>query len=279
MAAAERQLEFLLAGDWTRTNARPYPPAGPACHLAGTASRAGCRLDPWRAHDAVAVRVSDHPGVSALCMAWGGPRIHFRQSRRPPPTAAGLPGKALFWRAAGLHPAPGAVGRSGRPHGDSRPCQRANGSLLNRFGYCSRAGVRIIPRPSIHGYTTMEIEQVKSYLLQLQDNICAELAEEDGGSGFITDEWQRPGVGRSAGCSLKARSLNAPGEFSHVRGASLPSASASRPELAGRSFQAMGTSPGNPSAQSHVPAFHANVRMFVAEKSGRGAGLVVRRRL
>ena len=41
----------------------------------------------------------------------------------------------------------------------------------------------------------MEIEQVKSYLLQLQDNICAELAEEDGGAGFITDEWQRPGGG------------------------------------------------------------------------------------
>jgi coproporphyrinogen III oxidase len=57
--------------------------------------------------------------------------------------------------------------------------------------------------------------------------------------------------------------------FSHVRGASLPpSASASRPELAGRSFQAMGVSlvihPGNP----HVPTSHANIRLFVAEKAG-----------
>ena len=45
----------------------------------------------------------------------------------------------------------------------------------------------------------MQIEQVKAYLLQLQDNICAALAEEDGAADFIVDEWQRRegGGGRS----------------------------------------------------------------------------------
>jgi coproporphyrinogen III oxidase len=117
----------------------------------------------------------------------------------------------------------------------------------------------------------MEIEQVKSYLLQLQDTICAELAAEDGEAEFLTDEWQRPegGGGRSRVLAEAAVFERAGVNFSHVRGASLPpSASASRPELAGRSFQAMGVSlvihPRNP----HVPTSHANVRMFVAEKPG-----------
>ena len=117
----------------------------------------------------------------------------------------------------------------------------------------------------------MEFEQVKRYLLDLQDAICAGLAEEDGQADFIIDEWQRPegGGGRSRvledGAVLEKAGVN----FSHVRGANLPaSASASRPELAGRSFQAMGVSlvihPRNP----YVPTSHANVRMFVAEKPG-----------
>ncbi|MCW9004792.1 MAG: oxygen-dependent coproporphyrinogen oxidase, partial [Gammaproteobacteria bacterium] len=55
--------------------------------------------------------------------------------------------------------------------------------------------------------------------------------------------------------------------FSHVSGDSMPaSATAHRPELAGRSFQAMGVSlvihPNNP----YVPTSHANVRFFIAEK-------------
>jgi coproporphyrinogen III oxidase len=117
----------------------------------------------------------------------------------------------------------------------------------------------------------MQIEQVKSYLLRLQDSICTALAEEDGGADFIIDEWQRPagGGGRSRVLTEGAVFERAGVNFSHVRGPSLPpSASASRPELAGRSFQAMGVSlvihPRNP----HVPTSHANVRMFVAEKPG-----------
>lgn len=117
----------------------------------------------------------------------------------------------------------------------------------------------------------MQFEQVKSYLLQLQDNICAELAEEDGGAAFIVDEWERPegGGGRSRVLKEGAVFEKAGVNFSHVHGDSLPpSATAARPELAGRSFQAMGVSlvihPRNP----HVPTSHANVRLFVAEKPG-----------
>ena len=116
----------------------------------------------------------------------------------------------------------------------------------------------------------MQIEQVKSYLLSLQDSICTALAEEDGQADFIVDEWQREegGGGRSRVLSEGAVFEKAGVNFSHVMGENLPpSASASRPELAGRSYQAMGVSlvihPRNP----YVPTSHANVRFFVAEKA------------
>ena len=117
----------------------------------------------------------------------------------------------------------------------------------------------------------MQVDQVKQYLLQPQDEICAALAAEDAQADFITEEWQRPegGGGRSRVLAEGAVFEKAGVNFSHVRGAALPaSASASRPELAGRGFQAMGVSlvihPRNP----YVPTSHANVRLFVAEKPG-----------
>jgi len=117
----------------------------------------------------------------------------------------------------------------------------------------------------------MQIDAVKTYLLELQDSICAALAEEDGRNDFQTDEWQRAegGGGRSRVLADGAVFEKAGVNFSHVQGDSLPpSASAGRPELAGRSFQAMGVSlvihPHNP----YVPTSHANVRLFVAEKPG-----------
>ena len=117
----------------------------------------------------------------------------------------------------------------------------------------------------------MQIETVKHYLLKLQEEICSGLAQADGGADFIVDEWQRAegGGGRSRVLANGAVFEKAGVNFSHVMGASLPaSASASRPELAGRSFQAMGVSlvihPHNP----YVPTAHANVRLFVAEKPG-----------
>lgn len=112
---------------------------------------------------------------------------------------------------------------------------------------------------------------VKAYLLDLQDRICAALAAEDGGAGFIEDAWTRTegGGGRSRvltnGAVIEKGGVN----FSHVYGTQMPaSATAHRPELAGRAFEAMGVSlvihPHNP----HVPTSHANVRFFIAEKEG-----------
>jgi coproporphyrinogen III oxidase len=117
----------------------------------------------------------------------------------------------------------------------------------------------------------MQIDQVKSYLLQLQDTICDALATEDGQAAFLTDEWRRPegGGGRSRVLADGAVFEKAGVNFSHVQGEGLPpSATANRPELAGRSYQAMGVSlvihPLNP----YVPTSHANVRLFVATKVG-----------
>ena len=119
--------------------------------------------------------------------------------------------------------------------------------------------------------TTPDIEAVKTYLLQLQQNICIALAEEDGGKEFAVDEWQREQGGGGKSCVMADGAVfeSAGINFSHVYGDSLPgSATAHRPELAGRSFQAMGVSlvihPHNP----YVPTSHANVRFFVAEKEG-----------
>lgn len=117
----------------------------------------------------------------------------------------------------------------------------------------------------------VDIEAVKRYLLDLQDRICAGLAAEDGGAGFVEDNWVRSegGGGRTRvladGVVIEKGGVN----FSHVHGDRLPpSATAHRPELAGRTWQALGVSlvihPRNPMA----PTSHANVRMFVAEKAG-----------
>lgn len=116
-----------------------------------------------------------------------------------------------------------------------------------------------------------DIAQVRDFLLGLQDSICSRLEETDGSTGFRTDRWDREdggsGITRviAGGRVLEKGGVN----FSHVFGKSLPpSASASRPELAGRAFQAMGVSlvihPRNP----FVPTSHANFRFFVAEKAG-----------
>ncbi len=119
--------------------------------------------------------------------------------------------------------------------------------------------------------TPPDIEAVKAYLLQLQNNICDALAKEDGGKTFSVDEWQRELGGGGKSCVLADGDVfeSAGINYSHVYGGKLPaSATAHRPELAGRSFQAMGVSlvihPHNP----YVPTSHANVRFFLAEKEG-----------
>lgn len=116
-----------------------------------------------------------------------------------------------------------------------------------------------------------QTEAVKAYLLDLQDRICEALAQADGGAGFYEDAWQRPGGGGGRTRVIENGALIEKGgvNFSHVHGDGLPaSASAHRPELAGRSFEALGVSlvihPHNP----YVPTSHANVRFFIAEKPG-----------
>ncbi|MBI5690248.1 MAG: oxygen-dependent coproporphyrinogen oxidase [Verrucomicrobia bacterium] len=113
-----------------------------------------------------------------------------------------------------------------------------------------------------------DLAAVRSYLLNLQDSICAALAEEDGGGqAFRTDEWTRAegGGGRTRLLADGAVFEKAGVAFSHVRGSRLPqSATAHRPGLAGRSWEALGVSlvihPLNP----YVPTSHANVRFFWA---------------
>ena len=113
--------------------------------------------------------------------------------------------------------------------------------------------------------------QVKAFLLALQEHICAALSAADGKAQFVEDSWQRAegGGGRSRVLTQGAVFEQAGVNFSHVFGDKMPgSATAHRPELAGRGFEAMGVSlvihPNNP----HVPTSHANVRFFIAEKEG-----------
>lgn len=112
---------------------------------------------------------------------------------------------------------------------------------------------------------------VKAFLLQLQQQICSVLEQSDGQARFIEDSWERAegGGGRSRVLTNGAVFEQAGVNFSHVFGDKMPaSATAHRPELAGRRFEAMGVSlvihPNNP----YVPTSHANVRFFIAEKDG-----------
>ena len=116
------------------------------------------------------------------------------------------------------------------------------------------------------------IDQVKAYLLDLQQDICDQLEAVDTQAQFIKDRWEKPnntGNGLTRVLTDGAVFEQAGVNFSIVHGDNLPSsATAMRPELAGRSFSALGVSlvihPKNP----YVPTSHANVRFFIAEKEG-----------
>ncbi len=116
-------------------------------------------------------------------------------------------------------------------------------------------------------------DHVRSYLTSLQKSITDGLANVDGEAEFLIDDWVRDssggGGGRTMVLSDGAVFEQAGVNFSEVAGDNLPaSATAHRPELAGRNFRAMGVSlvihPHNP----QVPTSHANVRYFIAEKPG-----------
>jgi coproporphyrinogen III oxidase len=116
-----------------------------------------------------------------------------------------------------------------------------------------------------------DVNAVSSYLLRLQDRICQALEQIDQQNIFREDQWTREegGGGRSRVMEEGAVFEKAGINFSHVYGMQLPaSASAHRPELAGRTFEAMGVSlvihPRNP----YVPTSHANVRFLIASRPG-----------
>jgi Coproporphyrinogen III oxidase len=116
------------------------------------------------------------------------------------------------------------------------------------------------------------IDQVKAYLLGLQQDICDQLEQVDGEASFIKDNWEKEngaGGGLTRVLTHGAVFEQAGVNFSIVHGDNMPaSATALRPELAGRSFSALGVSlvihPHNP----YAPTSHANVRFFIAEKEG-----------
>ncbi len=119
--------------------------------------------------------------------------------------------------------------------------------------------------------TTDLVLSVRSYLLSLQDGLCAAIEGEDGSARFSEDLWERGegGGGRSRVLTEGAVFEQAGIGFSHVFGDKLPpSATAHRPELAGMGWEALGVSlvfhPRNP----YVPTTHMNVRFFCAARDG-----------
>lgn len=116
----------------------------------------------------------------------------------------------------------------------------------------------------------MNMVEVKAYLADLQNRIVAGLEAIDGKS-FQRDGWERPDGGGGLSCVIEEGNVLERGgvNFSYVFGHGLPaSATAARPELAGRSFEAAGVSlvlhPRNP----YAPTVHMNVRFFEAKKEG-----------
>ena len=117
-------------------------------------------------------------------------------------------------------------------------------------------------------FMNFDVSEVKAYLLDLQDRLCSEFAELDGHAHFIKDHFSY-GEGRGEGCTRVLQDGHvfeqAGVNFSHVFGQEMPApATALRPQLAGRSFEALGVSvvmhPRNP----FVPTSHANIRFFLA---------------
>ena len=113
----------------------------------------------------------------------------------------------------------------------------------------------------------IDIAAVRDCFVALQTGIVERLEAIDG-RPFRRDAWQRPEGRGGTSCLIEEGNVLERGgvNFSHVRGERLPpSATAARPQLAGRGFEAMGVSlvlhPRNP----YAPTVHMNVRCFVAK--------------
>ena len=119
----------------------------------------------------------------------------------------------------------------------------------------------------------MDAAPVLAYFRGLQRRIVDALAAFDG-QPFLTDSWDRPEGGGGLTRLVEEGGFFERGgvNFSHITGSRLPpSATAARPSLAGRAWEAMGVSlvlhPRNP----YCPTAHMNVRCFVARKDGEDA--------
>jgi len=119
--------------------------------------------------------------------------------------------------------------------------------------------------------TPTDVAAVRAHLLDLQERICAGLAEEDGGEGFREERLEGPTGGLHRPRVLEGGPVieRAAVHFADTRGTSLPPAATERrPELAGRAYQAVSVSlivhPRNP----YAPTSHANFRFFVATAEG-----------
>ena len=115
-----------------------------------------------------------------------------------------------------------------------------------------------------------QIDAVHDYFLDLQANICDQLAAADGGDGFSLED-----IRQANGAHSRPRVLNkgthierGAVQFSHSIGDNLPpAASARNSQLAGKGFKAAAISiiihPRNP----YVPTFHANLRFFIIDET------------
>jgi len=116
----------------------------------------------------------------------------------------------------------------------------------------------------------MDLTRARTYFTDLQSRIVARLEALEG-RAFRRDSWQRAEGGGGLACIVEEGGVFERGgvNFSHVRGDRLPpSATATRPQLAGRAFEVLGVSlvlhPVNP----YAPTVHMNVRLFSARKEG-----------
>lgn len=112
------------------------------------------------------------------------------------------------------------------------------------------------------------LNSVKSYLTDLQQNICQAIEKIDGGACFNQDQWQyKHGGGGITRILTNGDVFTKAGvSFSEISSSKLPpSATIKRPELKGASFKATGLSlvihPKNP----YVPTVHANLRFFISQ--------------
>lgn len=114
-------------------------------------------------------------------------------------------------------------------------------------------------------------EIVRHWLLSYQESVITTLQAVDPKIKFGVDRWERSGGGGGVSCAgangevLEKGGVN----FSDVHGTALPaSATATRPELAGRPFRAMGVSMVMHALNPYCPTSHANIRFMAVGGPG-----------